>query len=599
MPKQIRRPTVAMTVTSLLSLDNLHVRDLDEALADASNEARLRGQEFMGHARLRLQTGGDGVIRRIFSRTEIDAQRRLVQRCLVQAITNLTPERKAGLSSPAEKALCALERIAGAAARHDVQVGQIRGPLALLAGRASRRPGSSGSSRPPSPLSPSSPYKPRPSFTQSQPSVLRRPLTMQNLQYDARRERRLQLQTFSRQLANRGEQQKAVAQALFGPAASAEHDNCMLVASALATLFMVEEFIAQEQDQDALMDKVCKQTGGPLQQLFISEWRRAWQEKRIGPDSFSWAATVDSLVAGLEEAERKAANARQAQPRTPRVAFAASGKPLARSVPGSARRNAGGKPAKLFRKLSESMNPGTFQRKARVSSRPVIVPLEKLRPASSATSGSRQHSGVFRENRNGKTPGPRRLVTPAAKVAWSAAPARRVAPTGTGFRPGRQAENMPLAAKPPGLPGNGGLDRSGSERSSREGGKEKRSIHPPRSNGPGKLSRPTPAKHRMERATSLPVPAPVDMRLRRHASGDDARGALIERMADIRRGSPLKPRTGIRKAQTAAPVMLTVSAKPVPVPISMLAEPHFSPYKPRGSSQKAESSADEQETESY
>ena len=79
MPKQLPRGHAARNVTLQVPLITMHSRNVDEVVHDAADKARLRGTRVNNDVALHTQRHRDTVVRRLFSRREIDDERAQVR----------------------------------------------------------------------------------------------------------------------------------------------------------------------------------------------------------------------------------------------------------------------------------------------------------------------------------------------------------------------------------------------------------------------------------------------------------------------------------------------------------------------------------------
>jgi hypothetical protein len=342
---------------------------------------------------------GDALVRRVFSRPDIDEERRALRACLTQALGNITPDRRKTFSSSQQDAVARLEQLARRSMWHDIRASEVKDLLTVLAhggANAVATPGRPGV-RPASSLRPGKPPGPR------------KHVTMQNLQYDQERERRLHLQDF-RNAVNRDASLKSV---LFGDDKQANANACLRVVSAVICLYQSQQ---QEEDSDRVLARLYQMNRGKMLDLFIDVWRSAWQAGKIQRCGFAWADTIDWLVCRFEDAATSAGNTAPTSP-APVKAVAAR------------------KPSGPPQNVQAPRNDRHPQFRSRTSSHREGRPLDRSATLSVQLPRSR-HSGSMSDG----APGVSLHMRSQAR---------------SGFMPGRQAETMPVG------PGSGKLVRRG------------------------------------------------------------------------------------------------------------------------------------------
>lgn len=285
------------TNDSTIEFSTLHARDIARELHSVPDTARLRARQQGSNVQLLVRPHGDGVVRRVFSKHDIEDERRELRRCLSQTIQNLTPARRAAFSPASKKAERTIDRLARSSIRHDIRAAEVRSPIRLLAyGHDGKRSVES-----------------RPTVQAKSPATPRRHVTMQNLQFDAERERRLQLGAFRESLRK----DKAVRHALFGPDAASHAETCLCLFSGIVSLYQQRVYEGGASDK-ILSDLYAKHCGnGKLMELFISHWRAAWDAGKLPQHAFPWGASVDWLVSEFEKrAPPPVASPRTSTPRT-------------------------------------------------------------------------------------------------------------------------------------------------------------------------------------------------------------------------------------------------------------------------------------------
>ncbi|MBK4734596.1 hypothetical protein [Noviherbaspirillum pedocola] len=153
----------------------------------------------------------------------------------------------------------------------------------------------------------------RPTVQAKPPATPRRHVTMQNLQFDVERERRLQLGAFREAL----KKDKTVKHALFGPDAASLADTCLCLFSGIVSLYQQRVYEGGASDE-ILSDLYAKHCGkGKLLELFMTHWRAAWDAGKLPQHTFPWGESIDWLVRELEKrAPKPVASPRTMSPRT-------------------------------------------------------------------------------------------------------------------------------------------------------------------------------------------------------------------------------------------------------------------------------------------
>lgn len=314
MPKQLTRGQAARTVTLPVPLEKFHCRDLNDLLSSADDTDRLRGSRQRQTIQLHAQAGPDPVIKRIFSREEIYAERLAVRTALVRVAVNLTPERLRRLGSPGRVAVLALHHAASLAFDCDIRAGRIRSAAALLAGGRKKR------------TFRDSPAKPR-------AASLAKPGANALASNDA--VRRVQLRRFCGDagalsslpalLMKAGDELESIAAS-------------MSIFRAAALGFILEDIKRGPRDPQQTMAGLRQSADSALLRLFIARWRFARSEGRIGSSTFPWFDAVDWLVSGLRSAGQPGPGGTR-PPRSPRAvpAVAAAPRRAATEAPGTPR----------------------------------------------------------------------------------------------------------------------------------------------------------------------------------------------------------------------------------------------------------------------
>jgi hypothetical protein len=268
-----RRPAARRDNDATLVLQHVHARDIDRALRDLPDTASLRAQRQGGDVRLFARQHGDTLVRRIFSRPAIDDERRGLRDCLAQVLGNLTPDRQSAFSPSTRGAEAQIRALAGRSLRHDIRAAELRSPIRLLAhGHGAKRP----AARP--------------------PAGPRKHVTMQDLQFDQARERRLHLSAF-RDATRR---ERSVKSALFADGSQEYADTCLCLFSGIVSLY--QQRVYDGGDSDAVLRELyaAQAKSGKLLDLFLNSWRAAWDAGKLKQAGFAWAESVDWLVCRFE-----------------------------------------------------------------------------------------------------------------------------------------------------------------------------------------------------------------------------------------------------------------------------------------------------------
>jgi hypothetical protein len=280
MPKQTSHGRAANRVTLQVAFDTLHCRYVHQVVRDVADNDRLRGRQLRTDVELRMQSRHDTVLRRVFSRKDIDSERAVVRASLAQAVANVTPERLKRMGSPGRQAVNTLRQAARLHGRHDVKAGQIRSAVMLLAG--SRR---------------------QKSFmhTPVKPGRLA-PVGAVGLQH-GNMANWAQLKKFCRDsVANRD-----LLALLCTPRDREDAwqyqsmQSCILIFKSVALDYLME---ARDGDEQKQLQRLWKTKSNAILQLFLQRWTEARQSGRIGDSRFAWVGGVEWLVGGLQTAAR-------------------------------------------------------------------------------------------------------------------------------------------------------------------------------------------------------------------------------------------------------------------------------------------------------
>ena len=290
-------PTLTTTekkVTLRIQDDEIKCRHLQDLVTGAADGDRLRGVRQVANVSLYIQPRSDAMIRRIFSRGEIESERAVVKSALLHAADNLTPERLKRMGSPGRSAVWRLQQRAARPGRHDIKVSQVFSDIRFLANGGRKR----------SFLH--SPVKPARSSSLLKTGAVGLAAT--------HNEYRVRLHDFCT-LAGTG---KSLPLLLQGQSQDSEEILCCVTLfRAVASNFLAEEGNLQYTDKSKLFDDLYASTKSDLLHLFIDRWRMARKSDLINEHSFEWVVAVDWLVNGLQP-EKQAQARRARKPRSPR-----------------------------------------------------------------------------------------------------------------------------------------------------------------------------------------------------------------------------------------------------------------------------------------
>ena len=294
MPKQLQRGHAAKTVTLQVPLATLHVRSVDSMLRSAPDTARLRGAIVHTDVMLHARPGHDTVIRRLFSRKEIDVERDAVRVALATAAANLTPERLKRLGLRARLATDALQQASLNAGRHDVKVAQVRDAVAVLAGGGRKR------------TFKNSPVKSR-SSRLVQPGASALPAGAGT--------RRVLLRRFC---ADSAVSRDLPALLILPGDKGVAIASSILIFKSVALNCILKEIQGGNRNHKQSMRQLRAAADGVLLRLFISRWAKAKAAGKISPAVLPWFDAVDWLVGGLFDA-RQPRPGDTRSPRSPRI----------------------------------------------------------------------------------------------------------------------------------------------------------------------------------------------------------------------------------------------------------------------------------------
>ena len=297
MPKQLPRGHAARNVTLQVPLTTMHSRNVDEVVHDAADKARLRGTRVNNDVALHTQRHRDTVVRRLFSRREIDDERALVRASLAQAASNVTPERLKRMGSPGRLAVLALQHASGMNGSRDVKVGQIRSAVSILAAGGKKQ-----SFR----LTPVKFRSTR--LTQAGASALAA----------GSGARRVQLRKFCTDSATASDLAALLQTAADKPEAIA---SCILIFRSAAVSYILQELKCHHADHKKLMRQLRESVDSPLLRLFLKRWVRARASNEVINRKYPWFDAVDWLVTELRNAKPASPGATRS-PRSPRVSAA-------------------------------------------------------------------------------------------------------------------------------------------------------------------------------------------------------------------------------------------------------------------------------------
>lgn len=303
MPKQSTRVRVATAVTVQDPANQLHCRKLDQVLQGAADKARLRATLRGKVLELQAKPHRDALIRRLFSRENIELERLAVRAALIDAAANVTPDRLRRLGSPGRRAVRALRDAAGLDLDRDVRVGQVRSATALLAGGKKKR------------AYIDSPVKSRSAWlAQTGAGALASGDGM----------RRVQLRTFCGDAGAAG--------SLCGLLARSS-DKPVIIAASIsifraATLsFILADMKSVKPGPQALAMCIRKSSESMLLRLFIARWLEAAAAGSVTKRVFPWFDAVNWLVVAMQGARPTSPGASR-PPKSARVVSPSAAAPV-------------------------------------------------------------------------------------------------------------------------------------------------------------------------------------------------------------------------------------------------------------------------------
>jgi hypothetical protein len=294
MPKQLTRGHAAKTVTLQVPPDQLHCRQLNQLMQDMRPKARLRGERDDSLVELRIVPHRDPLIRRLFNRDDIAAERLVVRAALAQASLNVTPERLRRLGSPGRLAVLTLQLASGAALDRDVKVAQVRSATEILAGGRKKRSFFG------------SPIKSRSAWlAQSGANTL----------VQGNSVRRVQLRRFCMDGTATGSLPALLADIGDKPVSIVASIS---IFRAAALSFIVEDMKGGKHSPQSLATRIGNRADSALLRLFIARWRGAAAAGKFAQTAFFWFDAVNWLVGALHGARPSSPGATRA-PKSPRV----------------------------------------------------------------------------------------------------------------------------------------------------------------------------------------------------------------------------------------------------------------------------------------
>jgi hypothetical protein len=284
-------------VTLSIQDDKLKYSHLHDLVTGAADGDRLRGVRQVANVSLYLQPRSDTIIRRIFSRGEIDSERAVVKRALLQAAGNLTPERLKRMGSPGRLAVRRLQQRAARPGRHDIKIAHVSSDITFLASGGRKRSFMH---------SPAKPVK--------SSKLLRTGAAGLAATHSEHRVRLLHfcvsagmvesLPVLLRQPHDQDQDVETIS-------------CCIALFTAAVASFIAEEKNIQQADKDKLFDCLRASMKGDLPYVFIDRWQIARKNGLIKERSFEWVAAVDWLVNGLRP-EKQLPSRRTRTPKSPR-----------------------------------------------------------------------------------------------------------------------------------------------------------------------------------------------------------------------------------------------------------------------------------------
>jgi hypothetical protein len=289
--------TVEKKVTLCIEDDGIKCSHLQDLVSGAADGDRLRGVRQASKVSLYTQPRSDAIVKRIFSRGEIDSERAVVKSALLHAASNLTPERMKRIGSPGRLAIQRLQQRAARPGRHDIKVSHVFSDIKLLANGGRKR---SFLHSPTKPVNASSLLK-------SGAAGL----------VAAHGEHRIRLQDFC-VIAGTLESLPVLLRQPQDQNQDLEKILCCIALfRALVSNFLSEEKNAHYADKNKLFDYLRISIKGDLPYLFIDRWQIARKNGLINEHSFEWVSAIDWLVNGLQP-EKQARSRRVRKPKNAR-----------------------------------------------------------------------------------------------------------------------------------------------------------------------------------------------------------------------------------------------------------------------------------------
>nr|WP_217344814.1 hypothetical protein [Noviherbaspirillum sp. L7-7A]MBV0879001.1 hypothetical protein [Noviherbaspirillum sp. L7-7A] len=284
-------------VTLSIQDDEVKCSHLQDLVTGAVDGDRLRGVYQVANVSLYLQPRSDAIIRRVFSRGEIDNERAVVKRALLQAASNLTPERLKRMGSPGRLAVQRLQQRAARTGRHDIKVAHVSSDITFLASSGRKR---SFLHSPAKPVKSSSLRKTGAAGLAATHIDHR----IRLLHFCVSAGTLESLPVLLRQPQDQNQDMKTIS-------------CCIALFTAAVASFIAEEKNVQGVDKGKLFDCLRASMKGDLPYVFIDRWQLARKNGLINERSFEWVAAVDWLVDGLRPDKQLPSKCAR-KPRSPR-----------------------------------------------------------------------------------------------------------------------------------------------------------------------------------------------------------------------------------------------------------------------------------------
>jgi len=284
-------------VTLTIQDDEVRYSHLQDLVTGAVDGDRLRGVYQVANIGLYLQPRSDAIVRRIFSRGEIDSERAVVKRALLQAASNLTPERLKRMGSPGRLAMRRLQQRAARTGRRDIKVAHVASDITFLASSGRKR---SFLHSPAKPVKSSSLRKTGAAGLAATHSEHR----IRLLHFCVSAGTLESLPVLLRQPQDQNQDMNTIS-------------CCIALFTAAVASFIAEEKNVQSVDKDKPFDCLRASMKGDLPYVFIDRWQVARKNGLINERSFEWVAAVDWLVNGLRP-DKQLSSKRARKPRSPR-----------------------------------------------------------------------------------------------------------------------------------------------------------------------------------------------------------------------------------------------------------------------------------------